>query len=198
MLKSAATLLVQDINRGDAYTNSLAAQFQTVFTTPPTVGKLLEAERYDSSLPAVDNTFVQMMFSICIKQPAAIYYAARGANLRVPGRPCWTVLPTTEDRPVRRRRRGGPDRHPAPPNSGCRTRPLSIREISMVDAASSRAPPLPTVTKMSVLATTRELRPPVRGRIRKAFARTSPLRGSTTYCLALYAAAARPATHRGA
>jgi ABC-type branched-subunit amino acid transport system substrate-binding protein len=92
VLKPVATLLVQDINRGDAYTNTLAEQFRTVFTTPP-AGKLLEPERYDSSLPAVDNTFVQMMSNICIKQPAAIYYAGRGASLpgflaALAGRPC--------------------------------------------------------------------------------------------------------------
>ncbi|MGH3696894.1 MAG: hypothetical protein ACRDRX_23425 [Pseudonocardiaceae bacterium] len=92
VLKPAATLLVQDVNRGDAYTNSLAEQFRTVFTTPP-AGTLLEPERYDSSLPAVDNTFVQMMYSICIKQPVAIYYAGRGAHLSgflaaLAGRPC--------------------------------------------------------------------------------------------------------------
>lgn len=91
-LKPAATLLVQDINPRDAYTNSLAEQFRTEFTTPP-AGKLLEPERYDSSLDAVDNTFVQMMYSICIKQPTAIYYAGRGTNLpgflaALAGRPC--------------------------------------------------------------------------------------------------------------
>ncbi|MGH3934361.1 MAG: ABC transporter substrate-binding protein [Pseudonocardiaceae bacterium] len=92
VLKPVATLLVQDINQGDAYTNSLAEQFRTVFTTSP-AGELLEPERYDSSLPAVDNTFVQMRFSICIKQPAAIYYAGRGEHLpgflaALAGRPC--------------------------------------------------------------------------------------------------------------
>jgi ABC-type branched-subunit amino acid transport system substrate-binding protein len=80
-LETAVTLLVQDINRGDAYTNSLAEQFRKVFATPPATGKLLEPERYDSSLPAVDNAFVQMMPSICTEQPAEIYYAGRGANL---------------------------------------------------------------------------------------------------------------------
>jgi ABC-type branched-subunit amino acid transport system substrate-binding protein len=79
-LKSEATLLVQDINPNDLYTESLAAQFQAVFTTS-SAGKLLEPERYDSSLPAVGNTFMQMMYNICIKQPAAIYYAGRDANL---------------------------------------------------------------------------------------------------------------------
>lgn len=91
-LKPTVTLLVQDINPSDAYTNSLAEQFRTVFTTPP-AGKLLEPERYDASLSAADNTFVQMMYSICIKQPAAVYYAGRGTNLpgflaALAGRPC--------------------------------------------------------------------------------------------------------------
>jgi ABC-type branched-subunit amino acid transport system substrate-binding protein len=92
MLKSMATLLVQDENPSDFYTHSLAEQFRTVFTTPP-AGKLLESERYDSSLPSVENTFGLMMANICIKQPAAIYYAGRGANLpaflaALAGRPC--------------------------------------------------------------------------------------------------------------
>lgn len=92
VLKPVATLLIQDINQGDAYTNALAEQFRTVFTSPPT-GKLLEPERYDSALPGVDNAFVQMMSNICIKQPAAIYYAGRGASLpgflaALAGRPC--------------------------------------------------------------------------------------------------------------
>ncbi|MGH3961708.1 MAG: hypothetical protein ACRDRY_00385 [Pseudonocardiaceae bacterium] len=92
VLKPVATLLVQDINQGDAYTNALAEQFRTVFTSPPT-GKLLEPERYDSALPGVGNAFVQMMSNICIKQPAAIYYAGRGASLpgflaALAGRPC--------------------------------------------------------------------------------------------------------------
>ena len=80
-LKSKVTLLVQDINRGDAYTKSLAEQFHKVFATPPATGKLLDPEQYNSSWPAVANTFVQMMPSICNEQPAAIYYAGRGANL---------------------------------------------------------------------------------------------------------------------
>jgi ABC-type branched-subunit amino acid transport system substrate-binding protein len=75
-LKSKATLLVQDINQGDAYTKSLAEQFRKAFAAP-----LLEPEQYNSSLPAVANTFVQMMPSICTEKPAAIYYAGRGANL---------------------------------------------------------------------------------------------------------------------
>ncbi len=92
VLRSAATLLIQDINRSDAYTNALAEQFHRAFTNLPE-SKLLEPERYDSSLPAVENTFVQMMSSICIKQPAAIYYAGRGASLpgflaALAGRPC--------------------------------------------------------------------------------------------------------------
>jgi ABC-type branched-subunit amino acid transport system substrate-binding protein len=101
-LETATTLLVQDINRGDAYTNSLAEQFRKVFATPPATGKLLEPERYDSSLPAVDNTFVQMMPSICTEQPAAIYYAGRGANLpgflaALAGRRCQQLKLVTGD-----------------------------------------------------------------------------------------------------
>ncbi|HSL06482.1 MAG TPA: hypothetical protein VK887_00730 [Pseudonocardiaceae bacterium] len=92
VLKPVATLLVQDINQDDAYTNALAEQFRMVFISPPT-GRLLEPERYDSALPGVDNAFVQMVSNICIKQPAAIYYAGRGANLpgflaALAGRPC--------------------------------------------------------------------------------------------------------------
>jgi hypothetical protein len=92
ILKPVATLLIQDTNRDDTYTNSLAAQFHMVFTTPP-AGKLLEPERFDSSLPAVDNTFVQMMPAVCTEQPVAIYYAGRSANLpgllaALAGRPC--------------------------------------------------------------------------------------------------------------
>lgn len=91
-LKPVATLLVQDINQGDVYTNALAEQFRTAFTSSPT-GRLLEPERYDSALPGVDNAFVQMMSNICIKQPTAIYYAGRGASLpgflaALAGRPC--------------------------------------------------------------------------------------------------------------
>jgi Helix-turn-helix domain len=94
-LKPGPALLVQDINQGDAYTNSLAEQFRRVFAAPPKPGVLLEEERYNSALPALENTFVQMMFSICARpvRPNAVYYAGRGINLpsfiaALAGRPC--------------------------------------------------------------------------------------------------------------
>ncbi len=87
-----SALLIQDTNETDLYPSTLSSAFQAAF--PDATHTLIEpAEQYDSSLPAVANTFRLMMASICQQQPDIVYFAGRDTHLEafvelLPQRPC--------------------------------------------------------------------------------------------------------------
>lgn len=91
--------LVQDINQGDLYPRTLARTFSEHFSDDEHrfVGR---TERYDSSLPGVGNTFLQMVPNICNSRPDAIYFAGRANHLpafieQLTSRGCREDLPIT-------------------------------------------------------------------------------------------------------
>ncbi|MCR6484914.1 hypothetical protein M8542_18965 [Amycolatopsis sp. OK19-0408] len=72
--------VVQDVNPGDLYPKTLATAFTRKFAdeTHRIVGR---TEEYDSSLPGIENTFLQMMPNICGNQPEVVYFAGRENHL---------------------------------------------------------------------------------------------------------------------
>ncbi len=76
---STATI-VRDVNPGDLYPKTLATAFTRRFAddTHKIVGR---TEEYDSSLPGIENTFLQMMPNICGNQPEVVYFAGRESHL---------------------------------------------------------------------------------------------------------------------
>ncbi|WP_330277815.1 ABC transporter substrate-binding protein [Lentzea sp. NBC_00516] len=78
--KVRKALLVQDDSRSDLYPATLATSFTDNF--PDQDHKLVgQTEFYDSSLPSVDNTFLQMMPNICNSKPEVVFFAGRGKHL---------------------------------------------------------------------------------------------------------------------
>lgn len=84
--------IVQDVNPGDLYPKTLAAAFTRKFAdaSHKIVGR---TEEYDSSLPGIENTFLQMMPNICGNQPEVVYFAGRENHLtafiaQLAQRPC--------------------------------------------------------------------------------------------------------------
>jgi ABC-type branched-subunit amino acid transport system substrate-binding protein len=72
--------IVRDVNPGDLYPKTLATAFTRKFADADhrIVGR---TEEYDSSLPGIENTFLQMMPNICGNQPEVVYFAGRENNL---------------------------------------------------------------------------------------------------------------------
>jgi ABC-type branched-subunit amino acid transport system substrate-binding protein len=72
--------IVRDVNPGDLYPKTLATAFTRKFAddTHKIVGR---TEEYDSSLPGIENTFLQMMPNICGNQPEVVYFAGRENHL---------------------------------------------------------------------------------------------------------------------
>ncbi|GAA3556345.1 hypothetical protein GCM10022222_44930 [Amycolatopsis ultiminotia] len=72
--------IVQDQKPGDLYPKTLATAFTTKFAdaTHRLAGRI---EPFNSGLPAVENTFLQMMPNICGDNPDAIYFAGREEHL---------------------------------------------------------------------------------------------------------------------
>jgi len=68
--------LVQDRNPADLYPKTLAEAFTQRFVDADhhIVGR---TELFDSSLPGVENTFLQMMPNLCGNQPDVVYFAGR-------------------------------------------------------------------------------------------------------------------------
>ncbi|WP_328603971.1 hypothetical protein OG943_28350 [Amycolatopsis sp. NBC_00345] len=84
--------IVQDDNAADLYPKTLATAFTRRFADADhrITGR---TERYDSSLPGVENTFLQMMPNICGDQPDVVYFAGRENDLtafvtQLAQRPC--------------------------------------------------------------------------------------------------------------
>ncbi|WP_134661956.1 MULTISPECIES: ABC transporter substrate-binding protein [unclassified Amycolatopsis] len=73
--------VVQDQNPGDLYPKTLATAFTKTFAdaTHRIVGR---TESYDSSLPGIENTFLQMMPNICGDNPDVVYFAGREDHLK--------------------------------------------------------------------------------------------------------------------
>lgn len=79
--ESARTaMIVQDQNVNDLYPRTLAEAFSETFAdkTHEIVGR---TEFYDSDLPGVQNTFLQMMPNLCVTQPDVVYFAGRENDL---------------------------------------------------------------------------------------------------------------------
>jgi hypothetical protein len=72
--------IVQDDDNADLYPKTLATAFTQRFVDADhrITGR---TERYDSSLPGVENTFLQMMPNICGDQPDVVYFAGRENDL---------------------------------------------------------------------------------------------------------------------
>ncbi|QFU92600.1 ABC transporter substrate-binding protein [Amycolatopsis sp. YIM 10] len=72
--------LVQDRNPGDLYPKTLADAFTARFTDEQhqIVGQV---EWFDSTLPGVENTFLQMMPNLCGNKPDIVYFAGREHHL---------------------------------------------------------------------------------------------------------------------
>ncbi|QWF76674.1 hypothetical protein [Amycolatopsis sp. CA-230715] len=84
--------IVQDQNAGDLYPKTLADGFTAKFVDDAhrIVGR---TEAYDSSLPGIENTFLQMMPNICGNAPDVVYFAGREDHLvsfvaQLAQRPC--------------------------------------------------------------------------------------------------------------
>ncbi|WP_216216515.1 ABC transporter substrate-binding protein [Amycolatopsis aidingensis] len=72
--------IVQDANPGDLYPQTLVTAFTDTFAddTHRIVGR---TEVYDSSLPGIENTFLQMMPNICGNEAEVVYFAGRENHL---------------------------------------------------------------------------------------------------------------------
>ncbi|WP_101610112.1 ABC transporter substrate-binding protein [Amycolatopsis sp. BJA-103] len=72
--------VVRDVNPGDLYPKTLAVAFTDKFAddTHRIVGR---TEVYDSSLPGIENTFLQMMPNICGNEAEVVYFAGRENHL---------------------------------------------------------------------------------------------------------------------
>ncbi|GAB3476761.1 ABC transporter substrate-binding protein [Amycolatopsis cihanbeyliensis] len=72
--------IVQDINPDDLYPETLVEAFTGTFEddTHHIVGR---TEVYDSSLPGIENTFLQMMPNICGNEAEVVYFAGRENHL---------------------------------------------------------------------------------------------------------------------
>lgn len=84
--------IVQDSNARDLYPKTLADAFSEQFVDADheIVGR---AELYDSSLPGVENTFLQMLPNLCGNEPDVVYFAGRESHLtsfvaQLAQRPC--------------------------------------------------------------------------------------------------------------
>jgi hypothetical protein len=73
-------LLIQDTNDSDLYPKTLASAYTQGFTDDShhLAG---QTELYDSSLPGVNNTFLQMSPNICFSKPDVVFFAGRGVDL---------------------------------------------------------------------------------------------------------------------
>lgn len=74
-------LIVQDANKSDLYPETLARGFRKTFVDADhsIVGR---TELFDSTLPGVQNTFLQMMPNLCGSAPDVVYFAGRETHLR--------------------------------------------------------------------------------------------------------------------
>lgn len=79
--KARKALIVQDANPSDLYPKTLADGFRKTFVDAKhrIVGR---TELYDSTLPGVENTFLQMMPNLCGSGPDVVYFAGRENHLR--------------------------------------------------------------------------------------------------------------------
>ncbi|AXB47945.1 ABC transporter substrate-binding protein [Amycolatopsis albispora] len=73
-------MLVRDSNPGDLYPKTLADAFTARFADNEhrIVGR---TELFDSTLPGVENTFLQMMPNLCGNDPDVVYFAGREHHL---------------------------------------------------------------------------------------------------------------------
>ncbi|HEV2779460.1 MAG TPA: hypothetical protein VGX25_08660 [Actinophytocola sp.] len=73
-------LLIRDTNNSDLYPTTLASSYTQGFTDDSHrfAG---QTELYDSSLPGVSNTFLQMIPNICLSRPDIVFFAGRGVDL---------------------------------------------------------------------------------------------------------------------
>jgi ABC-type branched-subunit amino acid transport system substrate-binding protein len=73
--------LIEDVNQGDSYAGTLAAEFSARF--PDSAHSIVDKETYDTGLPygAVSNRISQMTAEICARRPEVVLFAGRGRDL---------------------------------------------------------------------------------------------------------------------